>query len=179
MRRLIFFLTSGVIVLAVIVLFFVFQFISRPQQTESPDLSIPTPVPLDVRTTPSQSSPNVRYNKQKTEDLLSKVQIRLALSPEGESSKQKIIAGLGGTSGRVFTNNNVIIDYVASPDLFQGEILTTNINSAKQDAVSFMLSQGFSPSDVCYLPLSFYLNSKVSGQLKSSNIIFNPLPEGC
>lgn len=179
MRRIIFFLTSGVVILLTFVLFFVFQLISSPRQTRAPEFSLPTPIPLDLRVKPLQSSPNVRHNKQKTEELINRVQIRQPLSPEGEIAKQKLTANLGNTSGRVFANSNVTIDYVSSPDLFQAEILSSNIASAKQDALNFMLAQGFSPSDVCYLPLSFYLNFKVASGLKNSNIIFNPLPEGC
>lgn len=180
MRKLIFFISSGIAVLLIVILFFVFQFISSPRNTQPVNnFSLPTPVPLGLKTIPSQSRPNLKYSRQKTDELLNKAKIRQALSPEGEVAKIKLISGLGNTSGRVFVNENITIDYMSSPDLFQGEILSNNISGAKQEAVNFMLSTGFSPSDVCYLPLSFYLNSKISSELKKSNIIFNPLPEGC
>ena len=179
MRKIIFILSAGVVVLVVIVLFFVFQFISLPKSAQPSNLAIPTPLPLNQQENVDGPVPNVKYDKQKTNELINKSQTRRPLSPEGEKAKEGLISGLGNTSGRIFANNNIRIDYVQSPDLFQAEILSNNVDSAKEDAVFFMLSQGFTNSDICNLPLSFYLSSKVSSELKDSNIVFNPLPDGC
>lgn len=179
MRKLIFLLTSGVAILFIMGLFFFFQLSTSPKKESAPNLSLPTPVPLIPQEGKKTQAPNVQYNENKTNELINKVKTRQPLSPEGASAKQKLISSLGNTSGNIFTNNNVQIDYVGSPDLFQAEILTTNITLAKQEAVNFMLAQGFLQTDICSLPLSFYLNSQVSSQLKNSNTIFNPLPEGC
>jgi hypothetical protein len=105
MRKIIFILTSGTAVLTVIVLFFVFQFISRPKQTQAPNLAIPTQVPLQQGS--SNVPPNVKYNTQKTNELINKARVRQALSPEGEQAKQNLISNLGNTSGRIFTNNRL------------------------------------------------------------------------
>lgn len=145
--------------------------------------------PASPSVTPAQSSillepqtlPPVSYNSSAQDKLLEKFTKRTPLSDADKAAKLKILSLLpeGERSGVLFKSVDVSIDYAFSPDDLQGEILTTNIQGAKAEAISWLRSQGMSQKGICDLPFSFYLNFQAAEQLRSSNIIFNPLPDEC
>ena len=81
-----------------------------------------------------------------------------------EAAKERLLAQLpnGQHSGNLYQSSIVSIDYVQGPDLFQVEVLTTNVAQAKAQAVAWFEQKGFSQEGICHLPLSFYLNFQVS-----------------
>lgn len=139
---------------------------------------LPTPT---VATTPLISIP---AKLSPTEDpqtrLLEKIENRQPLSYEDVLAKNRIIQLLpaGQDSGVVYRAADFSVDYVQDPDLFQVEILITDIEKAKQEAINWFLQEGISQQGICNLPIEFYLNSSVRNQIPSPDA-FNPLPASC
>ena len=119
------------------------------------------------------------YDSSMTAQLLNTVKDRPQLSANSLEAKNKLLQKLDNLSGVVYSSSIIKIEYVKAPDVFQAEILTTSITIAKQEAVSWMVSQGFIATDLCTLPLNFYLNFEVLQKLRDTRTIFNPLPDGC
>lgn len=119
--------------------------------------------------------------ENQTKQSLEKIENRTPLSPTDEHVKRKILALLppGQNSGVIVESNTMKIEYIGSPDVFQVEVLTTDITKAKLDANSFFRKVGMSQKGVCYLPLQFYLNYDISRQIGEQKKNFNPLPLGC
>lgn len=147
----------------------------------------PTPIPaaaqnqsLPITNTPIPSSP-----PEVTEDpaarLLDKIQQRQPLSEPDITAKNKILATLpeGQTSGTVYESPDIRITYLQEDDLFQIEILTEDIEKAKQESNAWFLTKGFSQKGICNYPIQYFLNFDVKMQLQQKNIQFNPLPPGC
>ncbi len=131
----------------------------------------------------NQTQPFVQYEHRADEILLQKIQNRNRLSSSDLTAKNKIISQLpkGELSGTLFTTSDVHIDYIHSADVFQGVITTTNVDQAKQEAVNWFLSQGFSQDAICNYPVYFYLSPDAASELKNSNpsITVSTLPPNC
>lgn len=112
--------------------------------------------------------------------LLDYIQHRRPLSEADMRAKTRILGTAEqAASGIVYQNTNIAIEYVKSADLFQVEILTAEIPAAKEEAIVWFKSQGFSNEGICALPVSFYLNFDIKTQLGKAANSFNPLPESC
>lgn len=143
----------------------------------SPSLAphpLPTPTPL-----PTIKEGNVQYDLNAQHKLLQIAKNPPTLSSSDLEAKKKIIALVPSGSEVVYQSTDFTIYYVNGADLFQGEILTTNITKAKREVVAWFKTQGMSQQGICGLPITFYLNYDVSQKLQYSNIVFSPLPEGC
>lgn len=136
-----------------------------------------TPSPLPQVTTPVL--PPVKYDQKAQERLIQNAKTRQQLSASDVTAKNKLISLLPNDSLTIYQDSQVSIDYIQSADLFQGEIRSKDIQSAKADAVSFFQKQGMSQQGLCVLPLMFYLNANTAEQLRNTGVIFNPLPDGC
>ena len=138
------------------------------QETSAPSPSVP------VSTGESSSSPDPESR------VLDYVQHRRQLSPSDLVAKKKIISLLSSTdhSGDLYHSSNINIDYTASVDLFQVEILTTSVDSAEQEAVNYFTQEGMSQTGICNLPVSFYLNFDVKNAIPTDTP-FSPLAPGC
>lgn len=126
-----------------------------------------------------KSSPLVKYDSQASDKLIDKVQNRVSLSTSNALARKTLIDSLGDKSGVLLLNDKIKLEYLVAPNIFQVEILTNDINQAKQEAVEYLKAKGLSSDGICNLPLMFYLNTEVTLQLTGKNIIFNPLPDGC
>lgn len=150
----------------------------------TPDVPDETPPPTPIAT-PTISQANlrvpVRYDKASFDKLVDKVENKEQLSEVDSAAKAKILSLLpaGKTSGVLYSTPTIIIDYTSGVDLFQVEILTTNIESAKDEGVKWFREQGISQKGICDLPVDFYLNWEVANELRGKNITFSPLAEGC
>ncbi len=120
----------------------------------------------------------VPYTSTGVQKLESMITNKPPLSTQDAIVKQNLV--------KQTSNNDVVhlgttfrVDYVSGPDIFQVEILTTNIQRAKDDAMSWFASQGISKKGVCGLPVMFYLNHNVALQLQGTGIQLNPIPDGC
>lgn len=170
-------ITLGLILLVIIVGLIIVIAGSGPQDTAPP---IPTTAPSLI--TPSaKTNPPVIYAPTGTQKMLDKLVNRSPLSGSDRAAKEKIIALLpsGQVSGIIYKSPTFNFEYISSADEFQSEILTVDIAQAKTDTISWLSTQGLSKNGVCSLPVVFYLNRNIANQLRSSNIKFNPLAEGC
>ncbi|MGE5041636.1 MAG: hypothetical protein ACM3IJ_01900 [Candidatus Levyibacteriota bacterium] len=177
MKTLLFAFTAFFAVVLIISLFLLFQSMqSKSVNPTNPTVTAPTPIEA-----PSSkfNKPQVPYNGTKTDQLIDSMKNRKTLSDAGAAAKEKLKTSLQGKSGTLYESSQVLLEYVSSPDLFQAQIKTINISSAKQEAVNWLMSQGFTSSDMCVLPLSFYLLQSLKPQLSQMGTVFNPLPEGC
>ncbi len=127
----------------------------------------------------SPSEERITGNPQQV--LLETIAKRPLLSPEDIAAKKKMVALIpaGEESGVIIESDTVRIEYIHTPDIFQVEILTTDIPQAKKNANALFRKFGMSQKGVCYLPVQFYLNYEVSRQLGEQKKSFSPLPLGC
>ena len=156
---------TTLIMLVVIIIFSVSR--SSKQNT----LPSPAPTITQIQT---------QYNNNPQEKLINNIINKDSAPDKDLQTKEMIINNLFlGKTGTAYTSSDVSISYLKSVDIFQGEILTINIDSAKQEVVNWFVGQGVSRQAVCKLPLMFFLRPAVLEQLQNTNVVFNPLPPGC
>lgn len=183
-----------VIIFAGVLLFIVFIIVilafnapntSVQQQNAITPTPTPTLSPNETEPSPTDSEPHsnppVQHDSEAELKFLDKIENRRPLSDNDAFAKAKIIALLpqGETSGTVYQSGNIRIAYIEPGDVFQIEILTTNIDQAKAEANIWLRSKGISQQGICDIPIQFYLNWDIMQELKGSHIIFSPLPNGC
>lgn len=146
-----------------------------PESSQPTDqLTNPTRIPQ------SSQEQGVTYNKEASDELLRIVRERPSSPVTSDSAvRENLISSLGNASGTLFVSEQITIEYVLTPNTFQIEIKTINVDAAKEEAISWFISQGISEQGICYLPVAFYLNFDVSQSLESTDYTFNPLPEFC
>jgi hypothetical protein len=59
------------------------------------------------------------------------------------------------------------------------EILSSNVDAAKENAIMWLKSQGLSDQGICTLPVEFILNDKAAEFLRGKNMVISPLAPGC
>ena len=163
----------GIIIISIII---IISFNMRQQTPSSIDQPVPTPYPTFQGKTLKSRVPHDQADQRKSVDSIKN---RQELSTQGRVARQNLINSMGNASGVLQETNTYRLEYIKLPDIFMAEILTTNITQAKQDVESYLLQQGFSQSDICYLPLVFYLNASISQSLRGTAVEFSPLPLGC
>ena len=169
---------------SLLLIVFLIAFFSFQTSKKAPELTYPTPIQqaeASVTPLPSTTPNKVRFDQATEKRLLEKLKNRQPLTTEDAAAKARILAQLpqGETSGIIYQSNNIIIDYVEPVDEFQGEITTTNIATAKSEAVLWFRAQGMSQKGVCDLPLNFYPSYEIVHYLNQQNTVFYSLPEGC
>jgi hypothetical protein len=163
-------LLGGIILLTIIVL------INNPRKQFRTGTQTPT------STAPANTAQSTRsFNNDPQARLIERVTNREPLSPSDVAAKDYILSRLeaGKHSGQLYQSKSIIIEYVASANLFQVEILTEDINQAKTEAVTWFQDQGLSVEGICKHPISFYLNFDIKNQLGEAADGFNPLPPDC
>ncbi len=159
---------GGLLFLFIIVLMFLG--IKSSKKSPSPGISSPTPAPQAYPTFTQLGD----YGK-----LLEKVKNRPPIASSDAKIRSRLVSSLNGTSGTLYKTTRVQIDYIKSPDVFQVKILTSDIDSAKQDTVGWFRSEGLSMKGICNLPVMFYLDFSLLRQYPNLKNSFNPLPPGC
>ena len=151
--------------------------------TKSSSITSQTPSVIPLSPTPTQiiDNPPVNFNSDAQKKLIEKVKDRLPVTTDDTQAIKKILGLLpsGYQSGVIYQSPNVIIEYVHAPNVFQAEILTTDIKAAKEEANIWFRQKGLSQQAICNYPVMFYLNWEAANKLRDRNIIFSPLPEGC
>ncbi len=140
------------------------------------------PTATATPTTPSRSvGPPLAYDVTASQKLLDYFNNRRTLSSQDIAAKTTILSLLpsGEKSGVVYQTADFKIEYIHSADMFLIEILTPNIQMAKNEAETWLKEQGVSQRGICILPVEFYMNYNIANQLRQQNIIFSPLPDGC
>lgn len=150
--------------------------VPAPTEKVAKPLISPTPTPLAIF-----SEPPVRYDPDGQEKLLEKKINRTPLSSNDATVKSKLLTYLpeGEVSGSIHESRTIRVTYLQSLDLFKVEILTADISAAKNEANTWFRQQGMTQKGICDLPLGFYLNWDVANSLRNSELVFNPLANGC
>lgn len=152
----------------------IFSFIISENNSRVPGTS-PSPTLIQPVT-----QPLIKYDLRAQNKLYENIQNTNNFSAADLKAKESIINNLlSGQTGTLYTSSNVSLSYIKSADIFQGEILTTNIDLAKQETVTWFTNHGVSKQGVCRLPLMFFLGQNASDQLQNTETIFSPLPLGC
>jgi hypothetical protein len=172
LRKILFTVFFIAAIIMVIILISLTSIQNRNKPSTVPTLT-PVPTPSGLINSHIKYDPNAQTRLN--EDILNKNNF----SPSDLTARQNIINILSGKTGTLYTSLNVKIFYLSSVGLFEGEILTTNIDSAKKEAMDWFKSRGLSQEGVCNLPLMFYLGGNAINQFDNQNIIFSPLPPGC
>jgi cytoskeletal protein RodZ len=81
-------------------------------------------------------------------------------------------------SGVVYKSPNVEVEYIATDNLFEAQIFTSQIAAAKIETENWFQLEGINQKGVCKL-LFFYLNPVVKANLPQSQAQVNLLPDGC
>ena len=132
---------------------------------------------VNTPTPTSTAIPSVKYNVDATDRMLEIVNNRTAFSSADTAIRNSLVQR-AESQQYLYSSENVRVEYLSSPDQFIGEILTNQIDVAKNEAVAFFSEEGLSADAICHLPLVFYLNLEARRSLPE-NTEFNPLPDNC
>lgn len=121
----------------------------------------------------------IRYDERGTDTLLRIVTERPTPPPSDASIRTSLINSVNNSTGTLYENDEIKIEYVRTPNDFEVEIKTMDISRGKDLALSWYRSQGLSDTGICSLPTFFYLNYSVLESLRGTNYTFNPLPDFC
>lgn len=144
------------------------------QQSPGSNRIVPTPL--------EKTQPPVEYDTIAEYKLLSKIKNRAPLKEEDKKVVLEIkylIEPEDAEEGSVYMSPNITIFYIGEADVFQVEIKNTDIDSAKNEAVRWLTSQGLSAQAICDYPVYFYLNAQTAESLRGTGTVMNTLPPGC
>lgn len=157
---------AGVVVIALIIIAVV--------GVLSPRKTVQEPAITETNISPKDNPP-VTYDTEQTKKMIRILKERPVLS----SSDMAIRDRLKSYENPVKITGDYSIEYLSAPNEFQVEIRTVDIVNAKTGALNWFKAQGLSTEGICRLPVIFYINYDIANQLRSLNIIFDPLPPGC
>ena len=171
---------NAIIIVFTLVLLFiplVFLIIVIPSEKEKSLSSSSPPTP----TLGSRNMIVTPGSENKQNEFLEYVKNRKSLSESDAAVKKQILTLLPSEedSGVLHQTPAISIEYIHEPDLFQVEILTTDIQSAKKEANTWFREKGMSQEGICYLPVQFYINYAVAKTIPNAADTFNPLAPDC
>lgn len=137
-----------------------------------------TPTPAQF----NKTNPPVEYDSIAEYRLLAKIKNRPPLKEEDKKVVLEIkylIEPEDAEEGSVYISPNITIFYIGEADVFQVEIKSRDIESAKNEAVGWFAGQGLSRQAICDYPVYFYLNADTAESLRGTGTIMNTLPPGC
>lgn len=149
--------------------------------------SIPVPTPITINTKrllPSNTplvptQPNLFENKTIKKELYL-LENRQVLSSNDKAIKINLIALLQPDSESIYETSEYTILYIRPLDEFQVEIKTANTQQAKNNATTWVTSQGMSQDGICKLPLIFFTNHETYQKLQIQGAKdISPLADGC
>lgn len=117
----------------------------------------------------------VAYNQQDSDRLAELEQYREALSPSDATIKATLIK----RENPLAATGDFVITYNPTTDMFQAQINTISINTAKREVDQWFFDQGMSVEAPCELPVSFTIEDSVANSLTGLDVIFSPLAPGC
>lgn len=153
--------------------FFLETLKKRPETSE-----FPSPTVVQRKTSEETTSP-VNYDKANSKKLLEIAKNKPSPSAADSSVREELINSIGGTSASLYESALLEITYVKSPNDFEGEIKTSDIIAAKEEAYRYLRSKGLSDDGICKLPFFFYLGPAAFQALKEGRQVFKPLPDFC
>ena len=123
------------------------------------------------------------YNKKQevpARSLIQAVVQENALSEKGVIAKKNLIAGFNGKAGTLLATQDMGIGYIPLPDESVMVFITgVDVERIERDAMSWLMSRGFSKSDLCYLPVIFSVVNLEAQTDKTYKLSTNHIPEFC
>lgn len=172
-RTTLFFIIAGVVVLFYIAIVVLFLSPFSPQSTS------PSPIPT-ITTNPSSTEDVRKITPTDTEQkLLQTIENRTELSEKDAIKRAALVAKLQGDSGVLVTTDSFVVSYLKTPDVFQVEILSTDVDAARLASLSWFLDQGLSQEAICTLPVAYFPSAPVLSSLKQQNKKFSVVAPGC
>lgn len=174
----------GIILLIIVVITAFIAFTnSSPKPTPNDSSESKVRLVPTLSPTPSLNSnvPPVAYNEIAQDKLLDKIVNRIPLSDNDSFAKATILSTLPkeNPSGILYQSDTIIIDFTSNANMFQVEILTTDIPAAKAEANVWFRARGMSQKGICDLPVLFYLNYDTMTKLRGTGTVFSPLANSC
>jgi len=166
----------------------IFSFRHPPPTEQHGQQKVPTGVPVATvtvePTTPEETGAGlaaVPFDAASANTLMDRISQRQPLSADDAVVKAKLIAIIPADTGYgvLHETQNIRIDYTESADMFQVEILTTDIPLAKTEGNLWFFTQGLSQEGICKLPVMYYLDYDIAEQLRNANVALSPLAPGC
>jgi hypothetical protein len=153
----------------------------QSDQRDNNSETIVLPTAFRVRPTLAgpATKPAVSYNQDGAHKLVDVLQNKQPLLAEEQQARATMLTKTGGKSGTIYQTAAFRVEYVQSADIFMVELTDIDINKGKKAAVRWFVAQGFSQQSVCTLPVVFYINRKISEQLRPLDVTFNPLANEC
>lgn len=166
---------SVLLIIIIIVAILSFRATAPVQNVPAPSVSPSIPPTVTDRVH------KINFDNDAEARLANRINNRPSLAPYDNSVKENMLTTIlhGHNSGIVYQSPNVRVEYVESADIFMAEILTTDIQQAKDETNVWFRDQGFRQQAICDLPLMFYLNFDVLNKLSGKNYTFSPVPNSC
>lgn len=180
-------MTFRILILACVFVFILFvgillvSFLSKDEAQPIPDQkNTPTRGALIPTAPVGNKEPEIPYSQDGTDQLIEIAKQRPTPNAQSDIQiRESLINLVGGNTGVLYQSPLVKISYVKTPNDFEGEILSSNIQTAKDEAVAWLKKQGLTEDGICKLPVFFYLSPTAREAAKNSGQAFNPLPEFC
>jgi hypothetical protein len=170
-----------------LIIMFVLVYISLQPKQHSKETTTTTTTTVSASDMPSPTAaalngkPPFLYDEKQEDKLLGYIQKRRPLTDADRVAKANILAAIpsGQGYGVLAESKDIRIDYTASADIFQVEIMTTNFQAAKNEANLWFRARGISQKAICTMPVEFYMSFDVANAIRQTNMIFDPLGNGC
>lgn len=102
------------------------------------------------------------------------------LSEKGAAARERLSAEFNGGSGILLSTREMGIGYSSLPDeSVKVFIKGTDIEQIEQNAISWLMSRGFSREDLCYLPVIFVVMNPNAQADEEYKLFINHLPDYC
>ncbi len=170
------YLALGGSILLIYFILVAFIIVNKPNSSSTQTINLsPTPTTLPL----NQTEPEVTYDTEATRKLQKLFNERDLLSASDQDARKKLLQSIGSKTVTFSQTTTYTLRYILPLDIFQAQINTVDIASAKEDVADYFTSKGISKKGICHLPLTFYLSKATSQQLKGRGLSFSPIPEGC
>lgn len=155
---------------------------AKPSETPRPSINqinMPTISPRASSTLLPSSMPGSIYEQNQLDKDFNRIVNPKELSTTDIQIRNNLIRSLQDKSGILHQDSGYKIEYVKSPDTFMVEILVSDAEIAKTDAIAWFQEKGLSDNGICNLPVEFFLSFDVIQIYRESNQKFNPVPKIC
>lgn len=128
------------------------------------------------------NTPEKKIAREASENFSSLIEAQESgsLSANGENVEQDLIAPLKGKAGTLLITESMEIGYLPPPDeRIMVFILGTSVEQIESEAISWLLSRGFSREDLCNLPVVFSIDNPEAEPEDEYKLWANYLPPYC
>ncbi len=135
--------------------------------------------PTSTPVSPTSPTPTPFLEQTSTDRFINQVARPTLLSESTQDKKEDILLPIGGESGILEDTPRYQIVYLKSPDVFQIEIKSEEIERTKSDSLLFFTQAGFTQNEICSLKIMYLLSFDLLLEYKKTGQTFNVLAQGC